>query len=103
MKRIALFLVTNLAVLVLLSVVARLFGLDVALERQGMDMRSLLVIAAAIGFIGRLHRSAGPPTPRASLQAAAAERQDRHARWRNSRQEYLASGAISISSWSRSE
>ncbi len=52
MKRIALFLVTNLAVLVLLSVVARLFGLDAALARQGMDMRSLLVIAAAIGFIG---------------------------------------------------
>lgn len=52
MKRIALFLITNLAVLILLSFFARLFGLDVALARQGIDMGSLLVMAAMIGFIG---------------------------------------------------
>jgi heat shock protein HtpX len=52
MKRIVLFLITNLAVLVLLSVVARLLGLDVALARQGLDMGSLLSVAALIGFTG---------------------------------------------------
>jgi heat shock protein HtpX len=52
MKRIALFVITNLAVLVLLSIVARLFGLDLALARQGIDMGSLLVMAAVIGFVG---------------------------------------------------
>lgn len=52
MKRVALFIITNLAVLVLLSVIARLFGLDVALARQGMDMGSLLVLSAVIGFVG---------------------------------------------------
>lgn len=52
MKRIALFLITNLAVLVLLSLIARLFNLDVALARQGMSMWSLLIMAAVIGFIG---------------------------------------------------
>lgn len=52
MKRIALFLVTNLAVLVLLSLIARIFNLDVALARQGMSMWSLLIMAAVIGFVG---------------------------------------------------
>jgi len=52
MKRIALFLITNLAVLVLLSFVARIFGLDLALARQGIDMGSLLIMAAIIGFAG---------------------------------------------------
>jgi heat shock protein HtpX len=52
MKRVALFLITNLAVLVLLSFIARLFGLDMALARQGIDMGSLWVMATLIGFAG---------------------------------------------------
>jgi heat shock protein HtpX len=52
MKRIALFLITNLAVLALISLIARVFGLDLALARQGIDMGSLLVMSALIGFIG---------------------------------------------------
>ena len=52
MKRVALFLVTNLAVLVLLSAVIRLFGLDAAPARQGIDLTSLLVMAAVVGFAG---------------------------------------------------
>lgn len=52
MKRVALFLITNLAVLVLLAFIARVFGLDLALARQGMDMGGLLVMAALIGCIG---------------------------------------------------
>jgi heat shock protein HtpX len=52
MKRIFLLVVTNLAVLVLLSAVARVFGLDAALARQGLDMRSLLIVAVVLGFAG---------------------------------------------------
>jgi heat shock protein HtpX len=52
MKRIFLFIATNLAVLVVLSIVARVFGLDAALARQGMDMRGLMVLAAVVGFAG---------------------------------------------------
>jgi Zn-dependent protease with chaperone function len=52
MKRIVLFLITNLAVLALLAVIARALGLDAALARQGLDMRGLLVMAAIIGFAG---------------------------------------------------
>jgi len=52
MKRIVLFLFTNLAVLVLLSFIARVFNLDTTLAHQGIDMWSLLVMAAMIGFIG---------------------------------------------------
>ena len=52
MKRIVLFVATNLAVLVVLSIVARVAGIDTALARQGVDMRGLLVLAAVIGFAG---------------------------------------------------
>ena len=52
MKRVVLFLLTNLAVLLLLSTIARLFGLDVALARRGFDMSSLLFMAAVLGFAG---------------------------------------------------
>ncbi|TAK87494.1 MAG: protease HtpX [Betaproteobacteria bacterium] len=54
MKRIALFLVTNLAVLVLLSIVVRVLGLDVLLAQQGIGANALLILAAAIGFGGAL-------------------------------------------------
>ena len=50
MKRIVLFLITNLAVFALLAVIARALGLDAALARQGLNMRGLLVMAAIIGF-----------------------------------------------------
>ena len=52
MKRIVLFLATNLAVLVVLSVVVSLLGVDKYLTQQGIDYRSLLVFAAVIGFGG---------------------------------------------------
>jgi heat shock protein HtpX len=52
MKRIVLFAITNLAVLVLLSVVARLLGLDVMLAQRGIDMGGLLAMAVVIGFGG---------------------------------------------------
>jgi heat shock protein HtpX len=52
MKRIVLFLATNLAVMVVLSVVVSLLGVDRYLTQQGIDYRSLLVFAAVIGFGG---------------------------------------------------
>jgi heat shock protein HtpX len=52
MKRVALFLATNVAVLVLLALVTRLLGLDVVLAEQGFDFRALLIMAAVIGFVG---------------------------------------------------
>lgn len=56
MKRIFLYLLTNLAVLLVLSVTLRLLGVDRILNAQGtgLDMNSLLVMAAVIGFGGSL-------------------------------------------------
>jgi heat shock protein HtpX len=51
-KRIALFVTTNLAVLVLLTVIARLSGLDATLARLCLDTRGLLLMAATLGFAG---------------------------------------------------
>jgi heat shock protein HtpX len=54
MKRIVLFLLTNIAVLVVLSVVLKLFGLDRTLATQGIDYASLLVFSAIVGFTGAI-------------------------------------------------
>lgn len=54
MKRILLFLATNIAVLVVLSVSMRLLGIEGILDQQGVDlnMNSLLIYAAIIGMSG---------------------------------------------------
>src|SRR5437588_13073091 len=52
MKRIVLFLATSLAVLLVLSVVAHLLGLDVWLAERGGSLSGLLVWAALFGFGG---------------------------------------------------
>jgi heat shock protein HtpX len=52
MKRILLFLATNLAIVVVLSVVARLLGLDQYLAARGGGLGGLLVFAALFGFGG---------------------------------------------------
>ena len=55
MKRIVLFLATNIAVLVVLSVVLKLFGLDrVAYGATGLDYGSLLAFSAVVGFTGAI-------------------------------------------------
>ena len=56
MKRILLFLATNIAVLVLLSIVLRLLGVDSILDEQGVgiDTNALLVFSAVLGFGGSL-------------------------------------------------
>ena len=52
MKRIFLFLATNLAVMITLSVVASLLGLNQFITAQGLDPLALLGFAAVFGFGG---------------------------------------------------
>ncbi len=52
MKRIVLFLATNIAVLLVLTVVINLLGVGQFLTKQGIDYSSLLVFSAVIGFGG---------------------------------------------------
>jgi len=52
MKRIFLFLMTNLAIMLVLSVTVHLLGADRFLTKQGLDLTSLLVFAAIFGFGG---------------------------------------------------
>jgi heat shock protein HtpX len=54
MKRILLFLVTNLAIVLVLSIVAQVLGLDRWLATQGQSLSALLVFAAFFGFAGSL-------------------------------------------------
>ncbi len=54
-RRVSLFVVTNLAVLLLLGVVVRFLGLDLAITRaSGIDLASLLAFSAVFGFAGSL-------------------------------------------------
>ena len=55
MKRIFLFLVTNLAVVLVINITLRLLGVDRWLnETGGIDFSALLVLSAVIGFAGSL-------------------------------------------------
>jgi heat shock protein HtpX len=53
-KRILLFLATNIAVLAVLSVSMRLLGIDQYMASSGQDVGGLLVFAAILGFGGSL-------------------------------------------------
>ena len=52
MKRIVLLIATNLAVMVLLSIVISVLGLDRALAQQGIQYGPLMIMAAIFGFGG---------------------------------------------------
>jgi heat shock protein HtpX len=52
MKRIILFLATNLAILIVLTTILRITGLDGYVYRAGGDLGSLLALAAIVGFTG---------------------------------------------------
>jgi heat shock protein HtpX len=54
MKRIFLFVLTNLAVVVVLGVVASLLGVNRYLTANGLNLGSLLVFAALMGFGGAI-------------------------------------------------
>jgi len=53
-KRITLFLITNLAVVFILSIILNLLGVGPMLTQQGLDMTNLIVYAAVFGFGGSL-------------------------------------------------
>lgn len=52
MKRIALFLATNLAIVLVLSITMRLLGVEPYLNANGLNLTSLLIFAAVMGFGG---------------------------------------------------
>jgi len=56
MKRILLFVATNVAILLVLSVTLRLLGVDRILDEQGtgLDYNNLLIFSAVLGFSGSL-------------------------------------------------
>jgi heat shock protein HtpX len=54
MKRVTLFLLTNIAVLVVVSIVVRALGLDRWMGRHGMNYGMLLAFSVVLGFTGSL-------------------------------------------------
>ena len=54
MKRIVYFLVTNLAIVLVLSITMRLLGVEPYLNANGLDLGNLLAFAAIMGFGGAL-------------------------------------------------
>ena len=54
MKRIVLFLATNLAIVLVLSVTMRLLGVEPYLNANGLNLGALLIFAAVMGFGGSL-------------------------------------------------
>ena len=54
MKRIALFLITNLAVVLVLSASLRILGVDRIITEQGINFNALLIFSAVIGFGGAI-------------------------------------------------
>jgi heat shock protein HtpX len=54
MKRIVLFLLTNIAVLAVISIIVNVLGLDRFLTAEGLDLGSLLAFSAVVGFAGSI-------------------------------------------------
>ncbi|MBU1396781.1 MAG: protease HtpX, partial [Gammaproteobacteria bacterium] len=52
MKRIVLFLATNVAILLVLSIAMRVLGVEPYLTETGLNLTSLLIMAAVMGFGG---------------------------------------------------
>lgn len=52
--RIVLFLATNLAIILVLSITTSLFGLNRWMSEQGIDYTSLLIFALIVGFTGSI-------------------------------------------------
>jgi heat shock protein HtpX len=54
MKRIALFLATNIAVLIVIAVVVNVLGLGRIADANGLNLGALLALSAVIGFTGAI-------------------------------------------------
>ncbi|PLY11947.1 MAG: protease HtpX [Sulfurimonas sp.] len=53
-KRVGLFLLTNLAVIVVISIIVNIFGLNKFLNENGLDLTSLFIFSLVIGFSGSI-------------------------------------------------
>lgn len=51
-KRIGLFLVSNLAIIVVISILLKIFNIDPYVSQYGLNYQSLLIFSAIIGFAG---------------------------------------------------
>ncbi|WP_032826854.1 protease HtpX, partial [Bordetella holmesii] len=54
MKRVFLFLITNLAVMLVLSATLRILGLDRFITAEGLNVNALLVFSVVVGFTGSI-------------------------------------------------
>lgn len=54
MKRVVLFLVTNFAVMLVLSATLRILGVDRIITEQGLNIQALLIFSLVIGFGGAI-------------------------------------------------
>ena len=54
MNRIFLYILTNLAVVLVLSASLRIFGVDRFLSQQGLNIQALLVFSLVVGFTGSI-------------------------------------------------
>ncbi|MYZ43395.1 protease HtpX [Schauerella aestuarii] len=54
MKRVILFVVTNLAVMLVLSATLRIFGIDRMFAGQGLNVTALLIFSVVVGFTGAI-------------------------------------------------
>jgi len=52
MKRIVLFLITNIAVMIVLSITLSVLGVDRFMSEQGLNVGMLLIFSAVVGFVG---------------------------------------------------
>ena len=52
MKRVIIFLATNIAVMAVISIIVGVFGLNRFLTSNGLDLPMLLVFSAVVGFSG---------------------------------------------------
>jgi len=53
-KRVGLFLLTNLAVIVVISIIVNIFGLNRFLNENGLDLASLFIFSLVVGFTGSI-------------------------------------------------
>lgn len=51
-KRVMLFILTNIAVIALVSVILSIFNIDPYLSQHGLDYKALLIFSAIFGFVG---------------------------------------------------
>ena len=54
MKRIILFVITNLAVMLVLSATLRILGVDRYLTANGLNLQALLIFSVVVGFTGAI-------------------------------------------------